>query len=145
LRIAGGRGEDRWMSGPFQLPTLGEARALGATLRAVDPRLLKHGSDGARWYTGGEPYLEASLEAPGGVVVAVDVSVRGHVLRWTAGAGARTGRTDEHQLQAGAPSSRLVRLDNDAQPDVVAVVVALLSGCADPLLHAAADTLGNPR
>ncbi len=127
---------------PFRLPALNEVRDLGRTLRAVDPRLLKDGAAGTtRWWTGGEPYLEVTVEKADAVVTGVDVSLRGHVLRFRRGAGLTTGRTDEHEIASGAPSSRLVANDAVARADVVAAVVALLSSSGDAGLVEAAGVV----
>jgi hypothetical protein len=129
------------MAVPFRLPTIDEARSLGRTLRCIDPRLLKTGpGGGVRWWTGGEPYLDVTLERRAGVLVDIDVAVRGHVVHWDPTSGIRTGRTDEHMIGGAAPQSRLVAFDAAARVDVVAVVGVLLSSSDDPdLIDAAAQ------
>lgn len=121
----------------FTLPSLDEARALGATLRAVDERLLRAPAPGVRthWYRGGEPYLDATVDEDRAGVVLVEVRVRGRFARWSRERGLVTGGTDEGAIGAGVPVSRFEGHDPAPDPALLAVVCAVLEGSVEVRLQ----------
>ena len=60
-----------------KLPSIEEARSLGAKLTAVDEALLKPLPVGKRrWFHGGEQYLEVTLDEDDAGVIMLEVCVR---------------------------------------------------------------------
>jgi hypothetical protein len=110
----------------MQLPTLDEARALGETLRAIDPSMLKPTPHKRRWYRGGEPYLEATLDEDDDGVLMLEVYMRGRFARFTRQRGVETGVTEELAITTAAPSSKIEAHDAETKEQVLDVVRAML-------------------
>lgn len=119
---------------PPTLPSLDQAAALGRTLRAIDPSLLKKQPPGKRasWWRGDERYCDAFFEHDERGLAFFEVTLRGRSLRWDRDAGRlKTGATEE--LEEGGtmqPMSTLVVDDRALDARTVAVVRALLGARA---------------
>ncbi|MBI1947182.1 MAG: hypothetical protein HYS27_15910 [Deltaproteobacteria bacterium] len=110
-----------------QLPTLEEAAALGAALVEVDAALLRHPPGGRRrWLTGGEPYLNVSIEDDERGLSFVEARFRGRFVRRSRGGALATGESDELEVAQPMPASKVERL-TAARTEVLDVVRALLS------------------
>ena len=110
------------------LPGRDEARALGAAMVAVSIDLLKQlPGVRRRWWKGGEPYLDVTVDEDDAGCVYVEVCLRGRFVRRRRGGALETGHTDELELAGGGmPRARLETVDG--VPDAVALAVALLDG-----------------
>ncbi len=139
------------------LPTLDEANGLGASLTAIDDRLLRQvPGKKRRWWKGSEPYLAVTVDHAvagagngehgndsedgndedgndddddddDGACVFVEVCFRGRFARRRGGGPLETGVTDELDISRGMPGSRGEQLENE-RPDVVALARAILEG-----------------
>jgi hypothetical protein len=113
------------------LPTLDEAKALGAQLRLVDPSLLKPVPWLRRWFRGPEAYLECTVDEDDDGLVRIELYVRGRYARWTKERGLETGTTDEGMIDSGAPQSHIEARDRAAEKSVVDVARAMVEANAD--------------
>src|ERR1043166_8313290 len=112
------------------LPSIDDAKKLGATLNPVDATLLRQPARGRRrWWRGGEAYLECTVddESDGGSGLLVEVYVRSRFARYTLERGLETGGTDEGVVApGGAPSSRTEARDKKPDKAKLKMVKALL-------------------
>jgi len=93
------------------LPGRDEARALGAAMVAVSIDLLKQlPGVRRRWWKGGEPYLDVTVDEDDAGCVYVEVCLRGRFVRRRRGGALETGHSDELELAGGgmprAPGNR---------------------------------------
>jgi hypothetical protein len=116
-----------------------EAARLGATLRRIDPSLMK-GSGREVWLQGGEPYLDVFIQLDEeGAPSWVQVTARGRAMTWDAATGAlRTGHTTEKTVRHGYPSAHEVHYDTALDTAVVAFLRVMLSAKAtEPVVQQA--------
>ncbi len=111
-----------------QLPTLEEAAALGALLVEVDAALLRQPPRGRRrWLTGGEPYLNVTLEDDEQGLSFVEVCFRGCFVRRSRGGALVAGESDELDTSQPMPVSKLEQL-TAVRGEVLALASAILVG-----------------
>jgi predicted nucleic acid-binding protein len=73
--------------------------ALGASLRQINPHLMKSGDGSSTkqriWYQGNEPYFDVTVEKTTADLTWFQVTLRGKVLSWRLPDHLQTGETDE--------------------------------------------------
>jgi hypothetical protein len=131
------------------LPAFMDTLALAKTLRRIDPSILKPPPSGRRphWWKGEEPYLDVFIESDEHGVAWLQVTLRGHCLTWersTSGSSkdgtVQTGVTNELEVDAAHPASKLVRYDDAPSKELMSCVVTLLGGApADATLAEATE------
>lgn len=99
-----------------------EIASLGASLRAIEPKILKpgHHKDTVRvWLQGGEPYFDIFLELKNDEIIWFQFTLRGKCLSWYYENGKlQTGTTNELNIDDVSfhPASKV--LENDYACDV---------------------------
>lgn len=118
---------------------LADAAALGRSLRAIDPTMLKRPAPDriALWWKGEERYLDVFIESDEWGVAWLQVTARCRALTWDRATNTlRTGETDEIALGSPYPGSKMVTHHQAVDDAVVAFALAILD--AAPELQGAA-------
>lgn len=121
---------------------LQDAPALGRSLRAIDPKLLKDPSPGrkSQWWKGDERYLDVFVETDKKGIAWIQVTVRCRAVTWDRDKKTmRTGTTNEMTLGEPYPGSKTITNDKKNDDGVIAFALAMLD--ANPGLHEVAATL----
>ena len=78
--------------------------SLGASLRAINPGLMKSGtgtvSQQRIWYQGKEPYFDVTVEMLDDEITWLQITLRGKVISWRPPNHLQTGETDEMDVPA---------------------------------------------
>lgn len=121
-----------------------EIERLGASLRLINPHLLKVADDTKIkrvWYQGGEPYFDVFFDVQGEQLVGFHLTLRGKSLSWNqASQSLRTGSTNETRVDDTAyyAASKLIQDDRQVNPEFLALVRSLLQTHAgDPIFDQA--------
>jgi hypothetical protein len=124
---------------------------LGASLRRIDPRLLKRdptGDSQTIWFQGGEPYFDVYFTIVEGRVAWFQLTLRGRAVTWSRESGrVTTGRTNELHAETAStyPGSKILRDDATANRGFIAFARAILASRADePLFVELAQVLARP-
>ncbi|NER80015.1 MAG: hypothetical protein F6K42_10610 [Leptolyngbya sp. SIO1D8] len=82
-----------------------EIATLGASLRQINPNLMKSGGEAPEkqrlWYQGNEPYFDVTVEKTNNAITWFQITLRGKVVSWRyPQAQVQTGETDELDVPA---------------------------------------------
>ncbi|MEA5578558.1 hypothetical protein [Anabaena sp. UHCC 0451] len=119
-----------------------EIALLGASLRAIEPTLLKpcQNADTARiWLQGGEPYFDIFLELKNNEIIWFQFTLRGKSLSWCSqNARLQTGITNELSIDDVSFYAASKVIDNDDISDVefINLVKSILQTRADEEIFA---------
>jgi hypothetical protein len=124
---------------------------LAASLRRIDPRLLKRDPSGESqsiWFQGGEPYFDVYFNVVEGRVSWFQLTLRSRAVTWSRATGrVTTGRTNELGPDTSTiyPGSKTIRDDETPNRGFIAFARAILAARADePLFHELAQVLARP-
>ncbi|MEB3179233.1 MAG: hypothetical protein VKL59_09415 [Nostocaceae cyanobacterium] len=109
-----------------------EIAALGASLRAIDPRFIRSTtSSGTRrmWYQGDEPYFDLFLDFQNDEIIWFQFTLRGKTLSWDSKKpGWQTGSTNEFMLDDCNyyPAGKTIDTDDTTDWDFIKLVKSIL-------------------
>ncbi|MGK7900018.1 MAG: hypothetical protein AB4352_01140 [Hormoscilla sp.] len=108
-----------------------EIRALGATLRRIDRKLLKTAKSNQSeriWYQGEEPYFDVFFDLLDNEVIWFQFTLRGQCLTWHQHQpGLETGFTFEnHTTPSKHPASKIIHADNNVDCNFLDIVQAIM-------------------
>lgn len=124
-----------------------EIASLGASLRAIEPKLLKpcHQEDRVRiWFQGGEPYFDVFLELKNDDIIWFQFTLRGRSLCWNSNnTRFETGITNELSIDDVSFYAASKIIDNDGTSDLefINLVESILQTRADEEIFAKALSL----
>ncbi|MBE7381733.1 MAG: hypothetical protein F6J95_010025 [Leptolyngbya sp. SIO1E4] len=126
-----------------------EIATLGASLRQINPDLMKSGaaSSGKRrlWYQGNEPYFDVTIEQTGDAITWLQITLRGKVVSWRhPQSQLQTGETDELDVPpdvAYYAASKTIRDGEGINWSLVASVQAILAQRPEDLVLSAVSDL----
>jgi hypothetical protein len=124
-----------------------EIALLGASLRAIEPKLLKpgHNEDTARiWLQGGEPYFDIFFELCNDKIIWFQFTLRGKSLSWhSKNSRLQTGITNELNIDNVSfyAASKLLENDDISDMEFINLVKSILQTRADEEIFAKALTL----
>jgi hypothetical protein len=124
---------------------------LGASLRPINPSLMKAGEEGDAkqrlWYQGCEPYFDVTIEKQGADITWVQVTLRGRVVSWRPPNYLQTGETDEMDVPpevAYYAASKTIRDGAAIDWLLVASIQAILAQRPEePMLTQVSNLLAN--
>jgi hypothetical protein len=129
-----------------------EIERLGASLRPINPLLLKVADDTRVtrvWYQGGEPYFDVFFDVQGEQLVGFHLTLRGKSISWSqASRSLRTGSTNETRVNDTTyyAASKLIQDDHQVNPDFLALVRSLLQTRAgEPIFDQALALFGSEK
>jgi hypothetical protein len=126
-----------------------EIASLGASLRAIEPKLLKRcqKEDNVRiWFQGGEPYFDFFLELNHDEIIWFQFTLRGRSLSWHSKKPVwQTGSTNELNIDDVSFYAASKTMENDADSDLefIGLVKSILQTRADEAIFAKALALFN--
>jgi hypothetical protein len=109
-----------------------EIAALGASLRAIDPRFVRSSSSsGTRriWYQGNEPYFDVFFDLKNEEIIWFQFTLRGKTLSWDSKKpGLQTGSTNEFMLDDCNyyPAGKTIDTDDNTDWDFISLVKSIL-------------------
>jgi len=109
-----------------------EIVSLGASLRAIEPKLLKQSEEEGThkiWFQGGEPYFDIFLELKNDQIIWFQFTLRGKSLSWDSNiAILQTGITNELNIDDVSfyAASKTVKNDNKSDLEFVNLVKSIL-------------------
>lgn len=108
-----------------------EIERLGASLRPINPHLLKVADDTRVkrvWYQGGEPYFDVFFDIQGEQLVGFHFTLRGKSISWSQSSQLKTGRTNEARVDDTTyyAASKLIQDDRQVNPEFLSLVRSLL-------------------
>ncbi|MEA5554450.1 hypothetical protein VB713_26295 [Anabaena cylindrica UHCC 0172] len=124
-----------------------EIASLGASLRAIEPKLLKpceQANTVKIWLQGGEPYFDIFLELKNEQIIWFQFTLRGKSLSWhNENAKLQTGVTNELSIDDVNFYSASKTINNDDISDIefINIVKSILQTRADEEIFAKALTL----
>lgn len=121
-----------------------EIERLGASLRAINPHLLRVADDTKVrrvWYQGGEPYFDVFFDVQGEQLVGFHFTLRGQSISWSqASQHLQTGSTNETRVDDTSyyAASKLIQEDRQVNSGFLSLVRSLLqTRSGDPIFDQA--------
>jgi hypothetical protein len=124
-----------------------EIASLGASLRAIEQKLLKTGYRQGRrmWFQGDEPYFDIFFELNNDDITWFQFTLRGKSLSWSQTTGWQTGLTNELKTNDVSfyPASTTIENDSKIDGDFVNLVKSIFQTRAEEDIFAKALSLFN--
>ncbi|BAZ28074.1 hypothetical protein NIES4074_05050 [Cylindrospermum sp. NIES-4074] len=104
-----------------------EIASLGASLRAIDQKILKHGNKVGTtriWFQGAEPYFDIFFELNHDEIVWFQFTLRGKSLSWNRKKpGFQTGNTNELNIDDVSFYAASKTMENDTHSDLEFITI----------------------